>query len=139
MLLGPGVFGLFTDAEVLRRLGDFGVILLLLFVGMGISLPRLLAKWRVAILGTIAQILVSVGCAMLIGIAFDWPMPRSVLLGFVISLSSTEVVLRVLQDRQELDTEVGQDVTGVLLVQDVALVPMLTIINLLGGLRPSPV
>jgi CPA2 family monovalent cation:H+ antiporter-2 len=89
-------------------------------------------------LGTLFQILVSVGCTWLIGLAFDWPLPRSILLGFVISLGSTAVVLKVLQERQELDTEVGQDVTGVLLVQDLALVPMLIIINLLGGEAPGP-
>lgn len=137
VLLGPDMLGLFDDVYILTRLGEFGVILLLFFVGMEISLPRLIAKWRIAVLGTLIQIAVSVGCAYAIGAAFDWSPSLSVLLGFVMSLSSTAVVLKVLQDRGELDTEVGQDVTGVLLVQDLALVPMLIVINLLGGETPG--
>ncbi len=137
VLLGPNVLGLFTDINLLTRMGEFGVILLLFFVGMEISLPRLVAKWRIAVLGTLTQILISVACTYGIGMLLDWPLSRSILLGFVISLSSTAVVLKVLQDRKELDSEVGQDVTAVLLVQDLALVPMLIVVNFLGGTAPT--
>ncbi len=137
LLLGPSVLGLFTDIETITQLGEYGVILLLLFVGMEISLPRMIANWRVAVFGTLIQILTSVGCAWGIGFAFNWPLSLSILFGFVISLSSTAVVLKVLQDRKELDTEVGQNVTAVLLVQDLALVPMLIIINALSGREPT--
>lgn len=137
ILLGPYGMAVFTDTETVIRLGDFGVILLLFFVGMEISLPRLLKRWRVAVIGTLLQILVSVLVVWGIGLWLDWPTSRSVLLGFVISLSSTAVVLKVLQDRGELDSETGQDVTGILLVQDLALVPMFIVINVMGGAKPS--
>ena len=67
LLLGPSVLGLFTDIKTITRLGEYGVILLLLFVGMEISLPRMISNWRVAVFGTLVQILTSVGCAWGIG------------------------------------------------------------------------
>ena len=133
VLVGPHGIGLITDQQFLHRLGDFGVVLLLFFVGMEVSLPRLISAWRIAILGTLFQIMVSVAFVAAIGLYLDWPLGRIVLLGFVISLSSTAVVFKILQDWKEVDTSVGQNVIGVLLVQDVALVPMLVVLGLLGG------
>lgn len=70
---------------------------------------------------------------MAMGEWLNWPTLRSILLGFVISLSSTAVVLNLLKDRSELKTSVGQKVTGVLLMQDLAIVPMLIVLSLLAG------
>jgi CPA2 family monovalent cation:H+ antiporter-2 len=137
IVLGPHVLGVITDKTLLEHLGAIGVVLLLFFVGMEISPSRLVANWKVAVLGTGMQILISIGCIWLLGIWLNWPLNRIVLLGFVISLSSTGVVLKLLQDWRELDTEVGQDVLGVLLVQDLAVVPMLLILDFLGGTPPS--
>ena len=137
LAVGPEGFSILEDRELLARVGEFGVLFLLFFVGMEMSLPRLLAGWKVALGGTALQVGVSVGAVLLLGAALDWPMGRSVLLGFVISLSSTAVVLRLLQDRNELELPVGQDVLGVLLAQDLAIVPMLMVIGLLAGETPN--
>ena len=107
------------------------------FLGMEISPKRLAEGWRIAIIRTLFQILASVGLAWLIGLIFGWSMSRIVLLGFVISLSSTAVVLKLLKDRGELDTPAGRDVLLILLVQDLAVVPMLIVIGLLGGQAPD--
>jgi CPA2 family monovalent cation:H+ antiporter-2 len=93
--------------------------------------------WRIAILGTLFQIAISVACTWAMGTWLGWPLPRSILLGFVISLSSTAVVLKLLQDRGELDSKSGQNVLLILLAQDLAVVPMLVIISLLGDNAPS--
>lgn len=138
IMLGPYGFALITDEHVLSELGAIGVVLLLFFIGMEISPQRLMANWKVAVLGTLMQILISVGCIWLLGIWLQWPLPRIILLGFVISLSSTAVVLKLLQEWGELDTDVGQDVLGILLMQDLAIVPMLIVIGTLGGSVPSP-
>jgi len=137
VLLGPHALGLVSDEATLSRFGAIGVVLLLFFVGMEISPKRLVANWRVAVIGTLFQILISLGCAWLLGTWLDWPLARSILIGFVISLSSTAVVLKILQDWGEIDSEVGQDVLGVLLVQDLAVIPMLIVIGLLGGDKPT--
>ena len=133
VLLGPYGFGTVTDQEAMTHLGAIGVVLLLFFVGMEISLPKLIVNWRVALIGTLFQILVSVGIVWLVGTRLGWPLERSILLGFVISLSSTAVVFKILEEWKEMDTRVGQNAIAVLLVQDLAIVPMLITLRFLGG------
>ncbi|MBC8192515.1 MAG: cation:proton antiporter [Candidatus Marinimicrobia bacterium] len=137
VILGPHVLDVIHDLEVMNRMGSVGVLLLLFFVGMEVSLPRLLKNWRVVILGTILQIVLSVLVVLIIGHFVNWPIGRSILLGFVISLSSTAVVIKILQEWKQLDSEIGRDVLGILLVQDMAIIPMLIIINIFGGKTPS--
>lgn len=137
ILLGPSVFGVIQDQEVLARIGSFGVIFLLFFAGMEITPRRLTENWLISIIGTILQIAVSVGVVALLGSYLNWSWSRIVLLGFVISLSSTAVVLKLLDDWKEANTRVGQDVIGILLVQDILIVPMLIILGFLGGNRPT--
>jgi CPA2 family monovalent cation:H+ antiporter-2 len=131
--IGPHGLGWISDIHTVQRLGDAGVILLLFFVGMEISLPHLVANWRIPIVGTLVQIIASVGAVIAVGTWLNWPTSRSVLLGFVTSLSSTAIVIRLLQDSGEADTAVGRDVVGVLLAQDLALIPMLIVIAHLSG------
>ncbi len=137
-LLGPSGLGFVTDATTVARLGEVGVVLLLFFAGMEVSLPELKKQWRIPILGTLMQIAASVGFVAAIGWWMSWPLGRVVLLGFVISLSSTAVVLKLLHDRGELNGPVGRDVVGILLAQDMAIIPMLMVIGLLAGSSPSP-
>jgi len=112
-------------------------VLLLFFAGMEISIPELKKGWRVPVVGTLLQIAASVGCVLAIGWWLDWPSGRALLLGFVVSLSSTAVVLKLLRDEGEVGTPIGRDVVGVLLVQDVAIIPMLMAIGFLAGDAPS--
>jgi CPA2 family monovalent cation:H+ antiporter-2 len=79
----------------------------------------------------------SVGLIILIGTWLEWPLPRSILLGFVISLSSTAVVIKILQDWKEIESGTGQNVLGILLVQDMAIIPMLIILGLFSGTKPE--
>lgn len=133
LMLGPYVGGIITDTHLIERMGAMGVVLLLFFVGMEVSPRKLVSTWRIAVLGTTAQILLSIGCVWLLGTWLDWTLSRIVLLGFVISLSSTAVVLKLLQDRRELDSKTGQNVLGVLLFQDLAVIPMLIVIGVMSG------
>ena len=132
MALGPQGFGLISDPSTLSRLGALGVDLLLFLVGLEISLPRFVSNWRITVAGTLFQILASIFCVFMISLFVSWPLPRIILLGFVISLSSTAVVLKILKDEAQLETQVGQNITGILLAQDLAFIPMLMIISLLG-------
>jgi len=132
VLLGPDVFGFVESGGALGPLGELGIMLLLFFVGMEVSPRELMKSWRVAVFGTLAQVLVSVGAVWLIGSFLDWPLPRTILLGFVISLSSTAVVVKLLQDAGELNTDTGRDTLGILLVQDLLIVPMMLILVALG-------
>jgi CPA2 family monovalent cation:H+ antiporter-2 len=133
IILGPHGFALITDDDLLARLGAIGVVLLLFFIGMEVSPRKLIDNWKIAVLGTLLQIVISVGCVWPLGMFLDWPLARIVLIGFVISLSSTAVVLKLLQDWKEIDSKVGQDVLSILLVQDLAVIPMLMVLSMLGA------
>ncbi len=133
VIIGPSVLGLMSDTEFLTQLGAIGVLLLLFFVGMEVSPRKLGANWMVAVFGTLLQISVTTGLIVGLGTLLEWPLAKSILVGFIVSLSSTAVVLKLLEDWKELDTRPGQDVLSVLLVQDLAIIPMLIGIGLLGG------
>ena len=135
--VGPHGLGFVTDPTAVGHMGTLGVTLLLFFIGMEISPHRLLKGWRVALIGTLLQVLVSVGVVWIIGLVFEWSLARILLLGFVISLSSTAVVLKLLKDRGQLDSPVGNDVLLILLAQDLAVVPMLIVLGMLGGSAPG--
>jgi K+:H+ antiporter len=133
IILGPHGIALIESQESLTRLGSFGVVLLMFFIGMEISPRRLAQNWKISVIGTFIQIIVSIGVVWLLGSWLDWTLSRIILLGFVISLSSTAVVLKLLQDWKELDTDTGQNALGILLVQDLAIVPMLIIVGQMSG------
>ncbi|MFT4979034.1 MAG: CPA2 family monovalent cation:H+ antiporter-2, partial [Myxococcota bacterium] len=97
--LGPFGVGLLEDTEAMGRLGEYGVILLLFLLGTEIDLGQLLAKWKVPVLGLVFQVAASVAAAAAIGAALDWSAGLVVLVGFSISLSSTAVVLRLIESR----------------------------------------
>jgi len=137
IVLGPSALGLVTDQVILDRLGQFGVVMLMFFIGMEVCPKKLISKWRVALIGTCLQIGASVLIVNLIGKFFDWPFTLCVLLGFIVSLSSTAVVLNLLHARNELETQHGQDALNVLLAQDVAVIPMLILISMLSGEKIS--
>lgn len=133
MALGPHGVALIEDQVLLGRLGAIGVVLLLFFVGMEVSPKKLVGHWKVAIAGTSLQIAISVGCVWPLGLYLEWPVERIVLIGFVISLSSTAVVLKLLQDWKEFDSNVGQNVLVILLAQDLAVIPMLIALSMMGA------
>lgn len=133
VVFGPHGLALIEDEALLDRLGAIGVMLLLFFVGMEISPKKLFHNWKVAVFGTLLQIITSIACVWPLGIFFDWPIERIVLIGFVISLSSTAVVLKLLQDWKEFDTRVGQNVLVILLAQDLAVIPMLIVLSMMGS------
>lgn len=135
--IGPFGLALLSDTEFASRLGGFGVILLLFFVGMEVAPRQLISGWRIAVIGTLAQVALSVALVIPIGLWFDWPVERVVLLGFVTSLSSTAVIIKLLRDSGEINRKEGQDILGILLTQDLIIIPMLIIVGLMGGEAPS--
>lgn len=137
ILIGKQGFGIVTDEEAIRSLSEFGLILLLFFIGMEISLPEFLKNWKAPAFGTLFQILGSVLMAALIGWFFDWSLNRIIVLGFIISLSSSAVVIKLLQDNKESQTKIGQGVISILLTQDILIVPMLILTTYLGGTSPT--
>ena len=133
IFIGPSGLAIVQDVALIEHLGALGVTLLLFFIGMEVSPLQLARGWRIAVFGTLFQIVISVLAVWAIGAFFGWSLSRIVLLGFVISLSSTAVVLKLLKDKNELNTPAGQNVLLILLAQDLAIVPMLIIVSTMSG------
>ncbi len=132
-LLGPGGFNVIQDEAVIRGLAELGVALLLFSIGLEFSWRRLRALGRVALLGGALQIVCTAALGTLIGVTLGLGLSASVALGLVIAPSSTACVLRVLYQRAELDSMHGRASLGILLLQDIALVPLVLIMTVLGS------
>lgn len=139
VLLGPYVMGVVDDTTQISSIGSLGLVLLLFFVGMEMSLPDLIANWRISIVGTFLQISISLLVMWGLGFYMGWPAARIVMLGFVLALSSTAVILKLLSDWNEMQTKVGQNVIGILLTQDILVIGMLILMSYMGGdpLKPK--
>ncbi|MFH1649919.1 MAG: cation:proton antiporter [Candidatus Woesearchaeota archaeon] len=134
IILGPSVTNIVKDTDVLNAAGEIGLVLFMFFIGMEISIPQLMKGWKIAIIGTCLQIIASISAVFILGSLFAWPFERILLFGFIISISSTAVVLKLLKGWDELNTRVGRDVLSILIVQDIAIVIMLVII---GGMSST--
>ncbi|MCC6859613.1 MAG: cation:proton antiporter [Bryobacterales bacterium] len=125
VLLGPTGFGLIGSGQQLRQVSELGVALLLFSIGLEFSFSRLRQIGRVAVLGGTAQIMVTLLAVAGILLAAGTGLNESLVVAAAISMSSTAVVLRVLMDNAQLDSRHGRTAVGILLAQDVAVVPLL--------------
>jgi len=129
VILGPSALGLVENRENVAILAELGVIMLLFLVAMEMSLRGFMQVWRVALATALLQIGVSVGVMMAVSTLLDWSTSLAVLLGFVVALSSTAVVIKMLEQINVLRAPVGQLVVGILIAQDLAVVPMILTLN----------
>ncbi|MFO0988112.1 MAG: cation:proton antiporter [Alphaproteobacteria bacterium] len=132
VLLGPSVLGLVGDRATVGFLAELGVLLLLFLVAMEMSLYAFREVWKVSAGATVLQI--AIGVALLLPFVWFGGMAWSeaAVLGFVIALSSTAVVIKLLEQTNILRQPVGQLVVGVLIAQDLAVVPLLIGVNFLA-------
>jgi CPA2 family monovalent cation:H+ antiporter-2 len=137
VIIGPSGIGMIKDPELINILGELGLILLLFFIGMEISLPNLFKMWKTALFGVTFQVLASILIVGIIGWSFHWSINRIITLGFVLALSSSAVIIKLMEDKKELSTTIGQNVLSILIMQDIVLVPMLITIEFLGGSTPT--
>ena len=133
VVLGPSGLGLVADARQINVLAELGVLMLLFLIGMELSLRAFKTVWRVALLGTALQVAVSLAVMVLLSQLLGWPIELAVLLGFVAALSSTAVAIKMLEDIDELRTEVGRRAVGILIAQDLAVVPMMLVLNAMAS------
>ncbi len=132
--LGPHALGLVGDAVLVETMATMGVALLMFTLGMEISISQLRQVGKVGLWGGIAQILVTFALGLVVGIALlNWSLSQSILLGLVISLSSTMVCLKMLMDKGELDSVHGRIMVAILILQDVSVVLMVIVLPLLSG------
>src|SRR5689334_10519678 len=133
VLLGPNALGLVSDVHQVESLAEVGVILLLFTIGIEFSLSRLREMGRQVVVGGGSQVLLTVLLTLALAVLFGVPWPVAVLLGFLVALSSTAIVLKGLTDKGEIDTPHGRLATGVLIFQDLCVVPMMLVLPFLAG------
>jgi monovalent cation:H+ antiporter-2, CPA2 family len=133
ILVGPHGLGMVSDVARVQQLAEVGVILVLFTIGLEFSVADLLRLRRAALLGGTLQVFGVMGVAFAILVAWGVD-PRSALfLGMIASLSSTAVVLRLLQQRAEVDAPHGRTSVAILVYQDLMIVPMMLAMPLLAG------
>lgn len=133
-LVGPNALGLVSnDGDAVSKLAELGVALLLFSIGLEFSWRRLMSFGRVGLGGGTLQVLFTIVLFMALALAMGVPVGGSYAIGAAVALSSTAVVLRVLRDRNDLDSNHGKNALGILLMQDVAVVPLVLILAAFGG------
>jgi CPA2 family monovalent cation:H+ antiporter-2 len=141
VLIGPNALALGGDPDAMRRLGEFGVVFLMFVIGLEFNLPKLRAmRSHVFGLGlsqvALTMLLITFGSLFLGALAptlwrMEWR--TAVALSGAMAMSSTAILVKLLAERLELESEHGQRVMGVLLFQDLAVVPLLVLIPALGS------
>jgi monovalent cation:H+ antiporter-2, CPA2 family len=128
IIIGPATPGFVADLELSSQLAEIGVMLLMFGVGLHFSLDDLLAVRRIALPGAIVQIAVATLLGMCITALWGWSLAAGVVFGLALSVASTVVLLRALEDRSLLESVNGRIAVGWLVVEDLAMVLVLVLL-----------
>jgi len=140
ILIGPHALGLAEDDATTHALAEFGVVFLMFSIGLEFSLSQLLAMRRIVFGLGLAQVLLTIIATMLFGWLIATQLPPSLRIGWqgafalggALAMSSTAIVSKMLTERLELESPHGRKIIGILLFQDLAVVPLLILIPALG-------
>ncbi len=133
ILAGPYGLGLVKAVHEVEILAEVGVVLLLFTIGIEFSLARLLQIKKSVLIGGSIQVLLTLLVTFVIARQLGQPIGESIFMGFLISLSSTAIVLKLIQERAEVDSPHGRTTLGILIFQDIIIIPMILVTPLLAG------
>lgn len=136
IIAGVVIGNLFTGllpASSIDAFANIGIILLLFMVGLEINFEKLLVFKKFIIIGGLLQIILSIFFISLISPLFGFNLLQSILIGIAMSSSSTILVARIIQERGEESSFIGEMATGILIFQDIAFIPFIIIFNSLNG------
>lgn len=133
VIIGPYGFSLIKEVKEVEILSEIGVILLLFVIGMELSIKQLMSIKKTVFIGGFLQVGITVAVAALVYNLLGNSWSESVFVGFLFSLSSTAIVLKTLQDRQEISTAHARNALAILIFQDIIVVPMMLITPMMGG------
>jgi CPA2 family monovalent cation:H+ antiporter-2 len=133
VVLGPTGVGLVASSTAITLLAELGVIMLLFLIGMELSIRVFTGVAAVATAVAAGQVVVALLVSGAFGSLLDWPVQQIVALGFIVAVSSTAVAIQMLEEVGELRTSMGRITIGVLIAQDIAVVPMLIVVDSFGG------
>ncbi|HUW66705.1 MAG TPA: cation:proton antiporter [Candidatus Nanoarchaeia archaeon] len=133
VLIGPSVLGLVNDQNMIRLLAEIGVILLLFTIGIEFSLKELLRSKRMIVLGGGVQVILTTAVVAFIAMVVGQPAKLSIFIGFLVALSSTAIVLKLLSERGEVESPHGKLAIGILIFQDLSIIIMVMLVPVLAG------
>ncbi|HKQ55869.1 MAG TPA: YbaL family putative K(+) efflux transporter [Methyloceanibacter sp.] len=131
--IGPFTPGFVADQNIANELAEIGVILLMFGVGLHFSLEDLLSVRKIAVPGALAQILCATLLGAGLGLWLGWPLGAGLVFGLALSVASTVVLLRAMQERRLIETERGRIAVGWLIVEDIAMVLALVLLPVVAG------
>jgi len=132
-LVGPGGLGLVQDPERVRHLAELGVVFLLFEIGLELPIERLRGLWREAFLAGGLQVALTVGVVAWVASTLGMRGETALVMGALVAMSSTALVIRLLSDRGAIGAPQGQVSVGILLFQDLCIVPFLLAVPLLAS------
>jgi CPA2 family monovalent cation:H+ antiporter-2 len=132
VVVGPFTPGYVADGHLAHQLAEVGVVLLMFGVGLHFSLKDLLSVKNIAIPGALGQMAVATVLGMLLGWALGWPFAQGFVFGLALSVASTVVLLRAMEEHRLMETERGRIAVGWLIVEDLAMVLALVLLPAIG-------
>ncbi|PZR22636.1 MAG: cation:proton antiporter [Flavobacterium psychrophilum] len=138
LVLGPAFLNIINEPKVVSELGEIGIVMLMFTIGTDIDLRALSQNFYKPLLIALVQLALSASCMLLIGNKAGWSTEIIILTSFIISLSSSAIVFQYLKRTGEISSQLGIITCGVLLIQDILVVPMILTLNLLSGSNASP-
>jgi CPA2 family monovalent cation:H+ antiporter-2 len=136
VVVGPNVLRIVADVHEVEVLAEVGVALLLFGIGMEMSLKRVRRLWRLVVPGGTLQVVFTGGATVVVLTSFGFDVSTAIFFGCVVAVSSTAVVLSALRTRGEIDAPHGRMTLGILIFQDLCVVPMILAIPMLAGTEP---
>lgn len=139
VLLGPQVFNIIHKPDVISELGEIGIIIMMFSIGSEIDLQYLTRNFYKPLLISVVQVVLSFICMYFVGSYAGWKMTTIVLTAFTISISSSAIVFQYLARTGQIKSQLGMITCGVLLMQDILVIPMMLALNFMSGTAVSAV
>ncbi len=133
IIAGPHALGLVKNISEVEQMAEIGVVLLLFTIGIEFSLKELLRIRDLVLWGGGLQVALTIGLVALVSYLAGFTPAESVFFGFLVSLSSTAILMKLLMDAGEMDTPHGKAALGILIFQDLCVVPLMLFVPFLGG------
>ncbi|MFV0377352.1 MAG: cation:proton antiporter [Mangrovibacterium sp.] len=133
VVAGPYALGFIREAHSIELMAEIGVVLLMFTIGLEFSINHLFKIRKVVFVGGFMQLLLTAGITMLVARTYGIDWRGALFVGFLTALSSTAVVLKLMQERSEITSNYGRTVVGILIFQDIVLIPLLLFTPMLAG------
>ncbi|MFT4554251.1 MAG: CPA2 family monovalent cation:H+ antiporter-2 [Chlamydiales bacterium] len=133
IVCGPHLLGLVDAEHEVEMLSEVGIVLLMFTIGLEFSLREIMRIKKLVFLGGGLQVALTTSISALFVLLWDFTIGQAIFYGFLVSLSSTAIILKILQDSAKIATPYGKAILGILIFQDIAVVPMMLMVPFLAG------